>query len=138
MITPFDRRCVMLAEDVPIGLASLPAPHYVPCMHTRWFRTWANCCSAKNIMKHKRAILICVAAVVILDVGFRLLQWRQATCVVEKWKTRLESSLSSSASFEDARQCLESNGFDVAAVELHTYQREWIGLEEHCSDKETV
>ena len=87
-------------------------------------------------MKRKRVITISILVVVLLDAGFELFRYSCATSVVRKCKMQLESSLSPSASPEDARRCLETNGFDVAQWANHA-PNGWIGSQETISSQGT-
>lgn len=87
-------------------------------------------------MKRKRFIIISILGVVLLDAGFELFRYSCATSVVRKCKMQLESSLSPSASPEDARRCLETNGFDVVQWDSHA-PHGWVGSCESISSQGT-
>lgn len=80
-------------------------------------------------MKRKRVLLAAAVLLVLLGAGGGLLRAHRANRVVSKWQRRVENGLSVSSTPEDAKEHLESLGFEVVRWNPHD-PRGWIGAQE--------
>lgn len=87
-------------------------------------------------MKRWRLILIGLVVLGGLGEGWDWLRARRAASIASEWQACLESCLSSPISLEDARECLETAGFQVVRWNPHI-PTGWIGYQEELTPKET-
>ena len=80
-------------------------------------------------MKREHLIAAAVVLMVLLVAGGELLRAHRANLVVSEWQLRVESTLSASSTPENAKEQLESLGFEVVRWNPQD-PRGWIGARE--------